>query len=129
MRNLSACGQHAARELHLGRAQHNKSFQRQLVSGTSGGKLVASQKRKPRPKPINATSVTLSARVQQRIKRNKMCLAFANFGIFFLQRLISGMTRNLTAGEKRLRVEERVWEQGEGVSSAQWHNDAATHCT
>ena len=40
--------------------------------------------------------------MQQRIRRNKKCLAFAYFGILFLQRLISGSIRSLTASEKRL---------------------------
>ena len=46
--------------------------------------------------PINATCATSAARVQQRIRRNKKCLAFANLGIFFLQKLISGSMRSLT---------------------------------
>ena len=106
-RQPSACGQHASnvqpthkRRAALGRAQLDKD---QACSGKPKDKAVCWSR------PMNATCATSAgARVQQRIRRNKICFMYAYFGIFFLQRLISGSIRSLTASEERLN-EVRGW--------------------
>ena len=83
-----------------------------------------------------------AARVQKRIRRNKKCLAYAYHGICFLQRLISGSMRSLTANKQRVcevddwKQMKGGWEKGVARSTrgsvcimTQSISGAVTHCT